>query len=145
MTGFTIERDFDAAPDLLWRAWTDPTLAQRWWCPKGFTVLEGSVSIDLRVGGHYSYIMVSPGGEQYPTGGHYREVEPRTKLTFTWAEPDEEDRPGLPVITVELEASGTGTRQRFSLEGIAGQPGDDNVFDGWSEAFDNLDAALPGA
>jgi uncharacterized protein YndB with AHSA1/START domain len=33
-----IERDFDAAVDLIWQMWTDPEHFKKWYGPKGFTV-----------------------------------------------------------------------------------------------------------
>lgn len=43
-----IERVFDAPRELVWRAWTEPEMAMRWWGPKGFT--SPSCQIDLRLG-----------------------------------------------------------------------------------------------
>ena len=44
-----ITREFDAPKDLVYRAWTEPELVERWWGGErgGVTVAE----IDLRVGG----------------------------------------------------------------------------------------------
>jgi len=34
---FTITRIFDASRDLVWKAWTDQTILQKWWGPRGVT------------------------------------------------------------------------------------------------------------
>ena len=33
--GFTLVRDFDATPEDLWSAWTDPDEMAEWWHPRG--------------------------------------------------------------------------------------------------------------
>ena len=37
-----------------------------------------------------------------------------------------------------LEDLGEQTRMTFRLDGHGGQPGDENVYDGWDQAFDVL-------
>jgi uncharacterized protein YndB with AHSA1/START domain len=33
----TITRIFDASRDLVWKAWTDQKILQKWWGPRGVT------------------------------------------------------------------------------------------------------------
>ena len=122
---------------MIWRAWTDPDEAAAWWHPQGLETPRGSVEIDARVGGSYRYTMVAPDGSSYPTGGVYQEVVEPERLVFTWADPgDPQD--DAPVITVMLADLGEQTRMVFHLDGIGGQPGDENVYDGWDQSFDVL-------
>ena len=82
--------------------------------------------------------MIAPDGSEYPTAGQYLELLEPERLVFTWASPGDrvEDSP---VITVQLtELEGGRTEMTFHLRGIAGFAGDNNVFDGWSEALDIL-------
>lgn len=143
MNEFTITRTFEASREEIWRAWTDPTIAAKWWHPSEVTTKAGSTRIDLREGGSYAYTMVDASGTEYPTAGSYLEVRAPERLRFTWAEPGD-DQQTAPVITVDLEQDADGRcTMRFHLAGIAadsGQPA--SVFDGWSEAFGELDAAL---
>ena len=55
-----ITREFDAPKHLVYRAWTEPDLVRRWWpTDRGeMTVCE----IDLRVGGAWRFVMVTPTG-----------------------------------------------------------------------------------
>ena len=63
---------------------------------------------------------------------------------FTWGSPGDRDE-DAPVITVELrELSEDRTEMRFHLLGTVGQPGDENVYDGWDSAFDILAEQLAG-
>lgn len=139
---FTITRVFDAPRDLVWRAWTDPDEAPHWWHPRGVSTPRESVDFDFQVGGRYRYTMVNDAtGELYPTGGQYLEISEPERLSFTWAGPDDavEDSP---VVTVTLAELGDKTEMTFHLRGIAGSPGDGNVYDGWSSAFEILTESL---
>ncbi|WP_438853571.1 SRPBCC family protein [Agromyces sp. M3QZ16-3] len=140
---FTITRIFDAPRDLVWRAWTESADAAEWWHPRGIVIKDGSVSVDARPGGRYAYTMVNPAdGNEYPTAGVYREVDPPRRLVFTWGSPDEPDETA-PVITVDLrELDGDRTEMLFHLRGFPGAPGDGNVYDGWDSAFDLLGEQL---
>jgi uncharacterized protein YndB with AHSA1/START domain len=136
---FTITRLFDAPRETVWRAWTDPDEAPYWLHPRDITTPREHVDFDVRPGGRYRYTMVAGDGTEYVTVGTYREVAPYDRLVFTWGSPGDPDEV-MPVVTVELAERGSGeqTHMTFRLDGIAGQPGDDNVYDGWSEAFDLL-------
>ncbi|GAA2033529.1 hypothetical protein GCM10009819_17020 [Agromyces tropicus] len=143
---FTITRTFDAPRDLVWRAWTESADAAAWWHPRGIEIKEGSVAIDVRPGGRYAYTMVNPAdGSEYPTAGVYREVDPPRRLVFTWASPGDPDDLA-PVVTVELaELGDERTEMRFHVRGVAGRPGDEDVYDGWDSAFDVLGEHLMAA
>ncbi|WP_127794856.1 SRPBCC domain-containing protein [Agromyces sp. LHK192] len=137
---FTITRIFDAPRDLVWAAWTTSADAAEWWHPAGITIKPGSVDVDAREGGRYDYTMVDPEGREYPTAGEYREVSPPERLVFTWGSPGESD---APVITVTLrDLDGERTEMLFHVLGVDAQPGDDDVHDGWSSAFDMLEGHL---
>lgn len=143
--GFTLVRLFDATPEEIWDAWTNPDEAAQWWHPRGMTTPRDSVSIDARVGGTYTYTMVDDTtGDAYPTGGVYREVEPHTRLSFTWGNPGD-DPDETPLVTVTIEDVGDLTRLTFDLRGVDGMPGDDSFHDGWESALDELVDHLQGA
>lgn len=139
---FTITRIFDAPRELVWRAWTEQADAAAWWHPRGIEIKPGSVDLDTREGGSYRYTMVAPDGSEYPTAGTFRELREPERLVMTWGSPgDDDDR--VPVITITLrELDGGRTEMLFHLLGIDAAPGDDDVYDGWSSAFDMLDEHL---
>ena len=78
-----ITREFDAPKDLVWKAWTTPELVKRWWhANRGeMTVAE----IDLRVGGTWRSVSVTPDGFEVAFHGEYREVVPNERLVSTEA------------------------------------------------------------
>lgn len=139
---FTIVRVFDAPRATIWNAWTDPAQAPIWWHPRGVTTPAESVRLDPRVGGSYSYTMiVDADGSEYPTAGVYREISEPERLVFSWGAPGDDDSE-RPVITIELRERGEQTEMTFTVAGIDGTPGDENVYDGWAGAFDVLVDAL---
>ncbi|MDQ1607858.1 MAG: hypothetical protein QOE16_590 [Microbacteriaceae bacterium] len=142
--GFTLVRTFEAAPEAIWEAWTDPDSVAQWWHPRGASTPRESVDVDARIGGTYTYTMVNNAtGEKVITGGVYLEVEPFKRLVFTWGFPGA-DPDDTPVIVVTLEPAGDGTRMTFDLRGVAGSEGDGSFYDGWVGALDSLEDYLGG-
>jgi uncharacterized protein YndB with AHSA1/START domain len=136
--GITLVRNLDATPEAIWNAWTDPDQAAQWWHSRGTSTPRETVEIDARVGGRYAYTMVNDeNGEEYPTGGVYREVKPVSRLVFTWSNPAD-DPDDQPVVTVAIDPAGDLTRLTFDLRGVDGMSGDDSFYDGWESALDNL-------
>lgn len=80
--GFTIKRAFDAPPDVVFQAWTDPKFLD-WFFNPGMAV-DQPTSVDLRVGGEWRQQMAIDAKTQYVTGGVYHEIVPGRKLVFTW-------------------------------------------------------------
>lgn len=136
--GFTIVRTFEATPEEVWQAWTDPDSAAQWWHPNGATTPRESVEIDAHVGGSYQYTMVNDEtGEEVVTGGVYREVRPFERLAFTWGDPGG-DPDETPIVTISLEPVSEGTRMTFDLRGVEGAKGDGFFYDGWDQVLDSL-------
>ena len=78
-----ITREFDAPPEKVFRAHTDPDLIARWLGPRG---LEMRIDhFDCRTGGSYRYVH-SQGGEEYGFHGSFHEVRPAELIvqTFTF-------------------------------------------------------------
>jgi uncharacterized protein YndB with AHSA1/START domain len=76
-----ITREFDAPKHLVWKAFTTPELVRRWWhANRGeMTVCE----IDLRVGGAWRYVMVTPDGYEVGFRGEYHEIVPEERAVST--------------------------------------------------------------
>jgi uncharacterized protein YndB with AHSA1/START domain len=76
-----ITREFNAPRHLVWKAWTTPELVKRWWhANRGeVTVAE----IDLRVGGGWRYVSVTPDGLEVAFHGEYLEIVPDERLVST--------------------------------------------------------------
>lgn len=74
-----LTRSFDAPKALMYKAFTEAEHVSKWWGPHGFTT---ECSIDLRVGGRYSFVMKSKEGELYPVTGKYLEIVPNERIVF---------------------------------------------------------------
>ena len=74
----TVIREFNAARDLVWRAWTESELLDQWWAPKPWKT--ETKTMDFRVGGHWLYAMVGPDGEKHWAKADYQAVNPITSF-----------------------------------------------------------------
>ncbi len=75
-----LQREMPFARELVWLAMTDPEHVNRWWGPDGFH--NERASMDLRVGGSWTFDMVAPDGTRYPNHAVFKEITPPSKLVF---------------------------------------------------------------
>lgn len=109
----TIEREFDAARELVWDAITDPAQVSIWYGGPGFT--SPICEMDLRPGGHWRHVMQAPGGTRYAINSVFEEVTPPERLVWrTLRDPDRSPAPPTNHNTVTLEALGE-ERTRWRL------------------------------
>jgi uncharacterized protein YndB with AHSA1/START domain len=103
-TTFTItfQREFDASPEDVFDAWTDPEQIKYWWDPTGTPLSE--CVIELRVGGSFKFTNAS--GHAPPFAGVYRRVDRPSWLEF--------EAMGS-LGTVSLEASATATHMTVNI------------------------------
>ncbi|MDF3043911.1 MAG: Activator of Hsp90 ATPase 1 family protein [Ornithinibacter sp.] len=80
-TQILITRQFNAPASFVYRTFTEPALIRRWWAGRQGTVT--SVEVDLRVGGHWRYVMETNGGVEVAFHGEYLEVVPDERLVTT--------------------------------------------------------------
>ena len=92
----------DASRERIFSALTDPVELVTWWGPSGFTTPE--IELDLVVGGSYRLGMQPPEGELFHLAGEFLEIDPPTRLaySFRWEEPDPDDRETL--VRLSLDA-----------------------------------------
>lgn len=100
-------RMVQAPPPRVFEAMIDPEQVAKWWGPEGFTCPE--VTLDPRVGGTYRIAMQPPDGELFHLTGKYIEVEPSSRLayTFRWEPPDPDDRETVARIALHERDGGT--------------------------------------
>lgn len=79
-----VVREFDAPPERVFRAWTDPQLVQRWMGPHSMEMRIDTW--DMRTGGSYRYAAVREGEEIASFYGSFHECRPNSRLvqTFTY-------------------------------------------------------------
>jgi len=84
---FKISRTFDAPLSLVWDMYSRKEHLTKWWGPKGFEWVDGT--LDFRPGGIFHYGMRAPTGDIMWGKFVYREIVPMKKLVFTTSFSDE--------------------------------------------------------
>lgn len=139
-TTLRIERRFAAPREKVFRAWTDPQALKKWFAPSdAFATPEAEV--DLRVGGRYRLVMVSPDGETHTVSGVYKEIRAPEKLVFTWAWagwPEAQET----LVTVELHERGGMTELVLTHERFPNAEVRDKHGEGWAGCLNRLPQAL---
>lgn len=145
-------RTFDAEPDRVFAAWTDPDHFGQWFGPTNMRTLE--CSIDARVGGAWRLMGEGrniPGAATLervrPTvSGKYLEVEPPGRLVFTWAWHEKDDfaspRGQESVVTVLFKPVGERTEMVFTQAVFKDEQSMAAHNRGWSESLAKLDDYL---
>lgn len=86
-----IKREFAAEPEMVWEAWVDAEMLDRWWVPKPFT--SRTIAMDFSTGGRRFYAMVSSEGVEISWQvQHYTAIEPWTHLQFLSTFADRKER-----------------------------------------------------
>jgi uncharacterized protein YndB with AHSA1/START domain len=138
-----IVRDFDASPDRVYRAWTDPKLVVQWLGPKDTPIRIDRW--DARTGGSYRYLALQDGAEVAAFYGSFHELRPNERLvqTFTFeGVPD-----GVCLETITFEDLGDGHTRVSSVSVFETVDGRDGAMasgmeHGVVEGYEQLDALL---
>lgn len=145
----SFERIVDVPKELVWKAWTTPQHLMPWFCPLPWKTID--CEIDLRPGGIFRTVMLSPEGKEYPGIGCYLEVIENEKLVWTNALlPGFRPAPAVAQgsvdfffsASIQLAAHGTGTRYTATV--IHGNEADRDAHakmgfqEGWGKALDQL-------
>jgi uncharacterized protein YndB with AHSA1/START domain len=138
-----VTRTFDAPAHIVFEAWSQPELFQRWWVPKSAGMSLVSCEMDIRTGGTYRLVFRHPAFDQ-PMAffGTYREVTPPRRLVWT---NEESDQGAVTTVTFEEDAGKTRVtlHERYPTEAAL-----DEALAGSAEAlpeqFAQLDALLAG-
>ena len=139
-----VKRDFNAPRDLVFAAYTQPELLRRWFGPHGYTLAE--CAIDLRVGGHWRYLVRGDDGSEMVLQGYFREVEPPALLVTTEVFGEEyivdvesiasarfDESDGRTTLTITVRYPTGATRDQMALSGMA---------EGMGQGYERLDDLL---
>lgn len=77
-----LDREFDAPAGLVFRAFTEPDLVERWLGPRDLRMRV--VEYDARTGGSYRYVHIAPDGTEYAFRGVFHTVAPPTLMIQTF-------------------------------------------------------------
>ncbi len=134
---------FDASPERVFAAWTEPGQVAEWFGPPGMKTTH--CRLDLRVGGGWE--LTGEGlGTSRAISGKYLAIDPPRLLSFTWAwhESGSLDTPREHETTVTLEFKPVGRRTEMTLTQarFRDATGAANHYRGWSGSFEKLVALL---
>lgn len=76
-----VARFLNAAPSLVYEAWTDPRHIVHWWRPNGFSQVVCE-AMDVRPGGQFRIQMPFEDGTLYTAWGEYLEVVPAERIVY---------------------------------------------------------------
>jgi uncharacterized protein YndB with AHSA1/START domain len=144
-----IKRSFKLPLDVMWKAWSDPSVFKKWWGPEGYTCPD--CTIDFRTGGKYLASMQDKEGRKIWSTGTIREIDPLKKIVYTDNFSDERGNiispaeAGMPgewnsemLVTVEMRETNGNTEIALTHTGIPGEMYDECVR-GWQSSFDKLE------
>ncbi len=83
-----VTRTFDAPPQMVFKAWSQPDLFRRWWVPKGSGISLVSCDMDVRTGGKYK-LEFGAGDDTMAFYGKYLDVVPNERIVWTNDEGEE--------------------------------------------------------
>jgi uncharacterized protein YndB with AHSA1/START domain len=114
---FVIERTYDLAVPLVFKAWSDPATKARW-----FTGTEWAdrtnYEMDFQVGGHEINRAGPPGGPIYTYDAVYRDIVADHRIVYTYEMHAGEDRISVSVATIEFIDEGDSTRLILTEQGV---------------------------
>jgi uncharacterized protein YndB with AHSA1/START domain len=83
-----VSREFNAPLALVWRAYTESELLDRWWGPSPWRA--ETKTMNFKANGYWLYAMVSPEGEKHWAKMEYSNIKPMTEIGIVDAFCDEE-------------------------------------------------------
>ena len=134
-----IVRTFRAPAEAVFDAWTSEEVLRRWWHTE-HDWETSEAEVDLRVGGAVRVVMRDPAKDlAHGGGGTYTEIEPPTRLAFTWIWDGDTRRT---LIEIDFEETDGVTTVSFTHSGLWDEEAVRSHEDGWNTAFANLERTL---
>ena len=132
----TLTRRYAAAPEKVWRAWTDPEAIERWFGP-GPGEPVSAAELDLRVGGRFRIVFGGANGNANECAGVYRDVVPNRRLAFTWHWPRTTSE-RISLVTLTFKRVGSETELVLRHEELFDEAARDGHKQGWTGLLEKL-------
>ena len=137
-----LTRIFDAPPEKVFRAWTEPDLLVQWFAPLPWTTSQAV--LDVRPGGSNRIVMRSPEGVDYPNEGVYLEVVQNERLVVTDAYTQAWVPSEQPFMTLVLTFENAGGKTNYTARVLHWTAADREKHEqmgfhqGWGQCADQL-------
>jgi uncharacterized protein YndB with AHSA1/START domain len=122
-----------AAPDVLFRAWTEQI--DRWFATPGTVLMKGEVNAVF-------FWEVQVEEKCYPHYGRFLRLEHNQLVELTWLTGPGGTKGVETVVTVELVPEGTGTHLRLTHAGFLDQESRDQHEEAWPFVLAQLDERM---
>lgn len=135
-----LRRVLPAAPPEVFRLFSEADELVKWWGPAGFSV--PSLDFNPAVGSSYRIEMQPPEGDAFYLTGEFREVDPPTRLSFTfvWEPADPDDVETL--VELSFRADGDSTEVDFRQGPFKTEERRELHRNGWGDSFEKLEAIV---
>lgn len=136
-----IERTFQAPAQKVFEAWTSEEVMRRWFhAEHDWETTEAEV--DLRLGGAVRVVMRDPHKDaEYGGGGTYTEIDPPTRLAFTWTWDSDQRQTLIELDFLENEGA---TTVLLTHRNLVDEESLRDHEDGWAKCMENLERAIAG-
>jgi uncharacterized protein YndB with AHSA1/START domain len=136
-------REFNAPRDLVFKAFTDPTLIPKWWGPTSVTTTVDTM--DVRMGGIWRYVQRDADGHEFGFRGVYHHIAAPERLVFTF---EWEGLPGhvlLETVTLAERDGKTIVTDSMVFQSIEDRDGmlQSGMEHGAAQSWDRFEALLP--
>src|SRR5215212_5980453 len=135
-----LERVVPAARADVFRVMTSADELPNWWGPEGFTI--PAADFEASPGRAYRIEMQPPEGDAFGLAGKFRDVEPPSRLayTFAWEDPDPDDVETL--VELSLRDLGDSTQVALTQGAFKTEARLELHRNGWTDTLDKLERLL---
>lgn len=143
-----VVREFDAPVELVWKAWTEQELLDKWWAPKPWKAV--TTSMNFREGGTWFYYMQGPDDARHYCRVDYKSITPNKVFTGDDAFCDEKGNINkeFPIMQWECKFISTPNGTKVSVDVTFESEADLEKIvemgfkEGFAAAHNNLDEVL---
>jgi uncharacterized protein YndB with AHSA1/START domain len=132
-------RAFDAPVELVFDVLTKPEHVNKWFAP--FEDTMKVCDIDLRVGGNYHFVFVTPEGTECSFRGTFLEIERPVRIVDTWLFEGWPEADAVETVNLQEVGGVTTLTLKLAFSDMAGRAHMDK-FDGQESSYDNLEDYL---
>jgi uncharacterized protein YndB with AHSA1/START domain len=136
-----ITRWYDATPDEVFRAFTDPDLLRQWWGPRGFIFEQ--LDFPAAEGRPYSVRLRSPDGTSFAHEGVFLQVDAPRALAYSWRWTEGPLDRAETLVQLTFVPERQGVTVSLCHSRFANQDECDKHV-GWVQSFDQLGVLLEG-